>query len=298
MTQIARVFARHNQMADIAGPDEAPRRLRLHRRFRDLACGDLVELDATGDEVARQLDRNNVLVRRDGFGRRKVIAANIDCVWIVIAPEPAPSRNLIDRFLVAILNLPARPRLLINKQDEGPAARPEWLDAYRQLDLDPLFVSAKSGFGLDDLAAAAAGQTNILVGQSGVGKSSLVAALLDQYGIVDAIAPTTGDLAASGEGRHTTVTAQWFPLANGGAWIDSPGVRDFTPEIPSLDTLERGFPDIAERGDQCRFRDCRHQSEPGCAVLAAIEAGELPAARLQAWHALAAEIPAQNRARG
>ncbi|WP_019628437.1 ribosome small subunit-dependent GTPase A [Thioalkalivibrio sp. AKL10] len=298
MTQIARVFARHNQMADIAGPGAAPRRLRLHRRFRDLACGDLVELDATGDEVARQLDRNNVLVRRDGFGRRKVIAANIDCVWIVIAPEPAPSRNLIDRFLVAILNLPARPRLLINKQDEGPAARPEWLDAYRQLDLDPLFVSAKSGFGLDDLAAAAAGQTNILVGQSGVGKSSLVAALLEQYGIVDAIAPTTGDLAASGEGRHTTVTAQWFPLANGGAWIDSPGVRDFTPEIPSLDTLERGFPDIAERGDQCRFRDCRHQSEPGCAVLAAIEAGELPAARLQAWHALAAEIPAQNRARG
>lgn len=164
MTRIARVFARHNQMADIAGPDAAPRRLRLHRRFRDLACGDLVELDATGDEVTRQLDRNNVLVRRDGFGRRKVIAANIDCVWIVIAPEPAPSRNLIDRFLVAILNLPARPRLLINKQDEGPAARPEWLDAYRQLDLDPLFVSAKSGFGLDDLAAAAAGQTNILVG--------------------------------------------------------------------------------------------------------------------------------------
>ncbi|WP_018948702.1 ribosome small subunit-dependent GTPase A [Thioalkalivibrio sp. ALMg11] len=298
MTQIARVFARHNQMADIAGADEPPRRLRLHRRFRDLACGDLVELDATGDEVARQLDRNNVLVRRDGFGRRKVIAANIDCVWIVIAPEPAPSRNLIDRFLVAILNLPARPRLLINKQDEGPAARPEWLDAYRQLDLDPLFVSAKSGFGLDDLAAAAAGQTNILVGQSGVGKSSLVAALLDQYGIVDAIAPTTGDLAASGEGRHTTVTAQWFPLANGGAWIDSPGVRDFTPEIPSLDTLQRGFPDIAELGDHCRFRDCRHQSEPGCAVLTAIEAGELPAPRLQAWHALAAEIPAQNRARG
>ena len=298
MSRIARVFARHNQMADVAEADRPPRRIRLHRRFRDLACGDQVELDDTGEQVTRQLERDNVLVRRDGFGRRKVIAANIDCVWIVIAPEPAPSRNLIDRFLVAILNLPARPRLLVNKQDTGSADPPEWLEAYRGLELDPLFVSARTGYGLDDLAAAAAGQTNILVGQSGVGKSSLVAALLEQYGIADAIAPATGDLAASGEGRHTTVTAQWYPLANGGAWIDSPGVRDFTPEIPSLDTLERGFPDIAERGDQCRFRDCRHQREPGCAVLAAIEAGELPAARLQAWHDLAAEIPTQTRARG
>lgn len=298
MTPFARVFARHNQMADIARDDEPPRRLRLHRRFRDLACGDRVELDTTGEQVDLLLERDNVLVRRDGFGRRKVIAANIDCVWIVIAPEPAPSRNLIDRFLVAVLNLPARPRLLINKQDTGPAAPPEWLNAYRQLDLEPLYVSAKTGYGLDDLAAAAAGQTNILVGQSGVGKSSLVAALLDQYGLTDATAPATGELAASGEGRHTTVTAQWFPLANGGAWIDSPGVRDFTPEIPSLDTLERGFPDIAECADHCRFRDCRHQREPGCAVLAAIDSGELPAARLQAWHDLAAEIPAQTRARG
>ncbi|WP_019583226.1 ribosome small subunit-dependent GTPase A [Thioalkalivibrio sp. ALE16] len=298
MSRVARVFARHNQMADIAVDHEPPRRLRLHRRFRDLACGDRVELDAAGEQVARQLDRDNVLVRRDGFGRRKVIAANIDCVWIVIAPEPAPSRNLIDRFLVAILNLPARPRLLVNKQDTGPAEPPEWLAAYRELDLDPLYVSARTGYGLDELAAAAAGHTNILVGQSGVGKSSLVAALLDQYGIADAIAPATGDLAASGEGRHTTVTAQWYPLANGGAWIDSPGVRDFTPEIPSLDTLERGFPDIAERAVACRFRDCRHQTEPGCAVRAAIDAGELPAERLQAWHELATEIPAQTRARG
>lgn len=289
----ARVLARHSQMADVAGADGARQRIRLHRRQKDLVCGDRVELAPEGDHILLRLDRDNVLVRRDGFGRRKAIAANIDCVWIVIAPAPAPSHHLIDRFLVAVHNLPARPRLLINKQDDGPAAAPEWLAPYRHLDLEPLQVSARSGYGLDDLAAAAAGQTNILVGQSGVGKSSLIAALLRDHGTGELPEPATGELAHSGEGRHTTVTAQWYPLANGGAWIDSPGVRDFTPEITSLDMLERGFPDIAGAAEGCRFRDCRHRSEPGCAVHAAVAAGELPAARLEAWHALADSLPAR-----
>lgn len=287
-------------MADIQGPDRALRRLRLHRRHKDLACGDRVDLDRTGEQVLRVLPRDNVLSRRDGFGRRKVIAANIDCVWVVVAPEPAPARFLIDRFLVAILNLPARPRLLINKQDLGGEGAPAWLDPYRHLDLQPLAVSAYSGHGLATLAEAARGHTNILVGQSGVGKSSILSALLHQHGAEDWPTPETGDLAASGEGRHTTVTAHWYPLAGGGAWIDSPGVRDFTPEIVSREALERGFPDIATLAEACRFRDCHHAGEPGCTVRAAIEAGQLPAPRLEAWHTLAsdtAEAPRQGRTR-
>jgi ribosome biogenesis GTPase len=297
LTTTARVFARHNQMADVAVPASSPRRLRLHRRLRDLACGDRVELDASATRIERRLDRKNTLIRRDGFGRRKVIAANIDCVWIVIAPTPTPSRTLIDRFLVAVLNLPARPRLLVNKQDTATAGESEWLSRYCQLDLEPLHVSAHSGHGLDELAAAAAGQVNILVGQSGVGKSSLISALLEEHGVAGTAAPAAGDLTISGEGRHTTVSAQWFPLAGDGAWIDSPGVRDFTPDIPSLETLACGFPDIARIAEQCRFRDCHHQHEPGCAVLEAVTNGELASARLSVWHELAAEIPDQIRAR-
>jgi len=298
LTTTARVFARHNQMADVAVAARSPRRLLLHRRLRDLACGDRVELDASGTQIECRLDRKNTLIRRDGFGRRKVIAANIDCVWVVIAPTPTPSRTLIDRFLVAVLNLPARPRLLVNKQDSPTTGESEWLARYCQLDLDPLHVSAYSGRGLDELAAAAAGQVNILVGQSGVGKSSLISALLEKHSVGEIAAPATGELTTSGEGRHTTVSAQWFPLAGGGAWIDSPGVRDFTPEIPSFETLACGFPDIARIAAQCRFRDCRHQHEPGCAVLKAVTAGELTAARLAVWRELAAEIPTQTRVRG
>ncbi len=287
MTTPSRVVARHNEMADIVGADDrALRRLRLHRRHKDLACGDRVELDPVGEQVVQVLPRDNVLLRRDGFGRRKVIAANIDCVWIVVAPEPAPARFLIDRFLVAILNLPARPRLLLNKQDLARTQEPEWLTPYRHLDLRPLAVSARTGHGLEALAEAARGHTNILVGQSGVGKSSIISALLQQHGAANWPTPEAGELAASGEGRHTTVTAHWYPLAGGGAWIDSPGVRDFTPEIASRDVLERGFPDLVTYADACRFRDCHHASEPGCAVRAAVAAGQLPADRLDAWHSL------------
>ncbi|WP_017926776.1 MULTISPECIES: ribosome small subunit-dependent GTPase A [unclassified Thioalkalivibrio] len=274
-------------MADIAAPEDAePRRIRLHRRQKDLACGDRVEMDAAGEQIQRRLPRDNTLVRQDGFGRRKVIAANIDTVWIVIAPSPMPARYLIDRFLVAVYNLPARPRILVNKQDAGPAAPSDWLAPYAHLDLDPLHVSARSGYGLDALAEAARGHTNILIGQSGVGKSSLIAALLERHGSGDIKLPETGDLAASGEGRHTTVTAQWYSLTGGGAWIDSPGVRDFTPELESIDALVRGFPDIEALGEGCRFRNCRHQTEPGCAVREGVDQGTLPAARLEAWTAL------------
>ncbi|WP_018862822.1 MULTISPECIES: ribosome small subunit-dependent GTPase A [unclassified Thioalkalivibrio] len=274
-------------MADIAAPeDTVPQRVRLHRRLKDLACGDRVEMDAGGEQIQLRLPRDNTLVRQDGFGRRKVIAANIDTVWIVIAPSPMPARYLIDRFLVAVYNLPARPRILVNKQDAGPAAPADWLAPYAHLDLDPLHVSARSGYGLDALAEAARGNTNILIGQSGVGKSSLIAALLERHGRGDLKLPEAGDLAASGEGRHTTVTAQWYPLTGGGAWIDSPGVRDFTPELESIDALVRGFPDIEVLGENCRFRNCRHQTEPGCAVREAVDQGTLPAARLDAWNAL------------
>jgi ribosome biogenesis GTPase len=232
--------------------------------------------------------RRNQLTRRDGFDKRRTIAANIDRVWVVVAPRPAIPHLLIDRFLVGILNLPASAAVVLNKCDlvddvTGPALE-ESLAGYRHLELPILQVSAKSGFGLEAFRAAAAGSTNILVGPSGVGKSSLIQAMLPGETL------KVGAVGDTGEGRHTTTTARWYPAEGQAAWIDSPGVRDFTPEIETTDELVRGFPDLADFGDGCRFRNCTHRSEPGCAVRQAVEQGLLPDRRLQAWLELLRDV--------
>ena len=284
----ARVAARLNQRADLLDDHGHLHRVQLQRRTGDLVCGDRVETD--GRRILRREPRRNALVRRDGFGRRKTIAAGVDRVWIVVAARPAPSRFLIDRFLVAIHNLPAEPRLLFNKCELDPEG-PHRLDRqYGHLGLQALPVSVHEGIGLDALAEAAAGGSNILVGQSGTGKSSLIDALLRRDGHAPERALETASLGQSGEGRHTTTAARWYPLPGGGAWIDSPGVRDFTPELDDPENLIRGFPDIARCADACRFRDCHHAAEPGCAVREAVTAGELPQERLLAWEELGREI--------
>lgn len=255
-------------------------RVSLRRQFADTVCGDQVRVDASG-RVAERLPRKNQLLRRDGFQRLRTIAANIDTVWIVVTEQPETPNLFIDRFLVGIWGLPARAGVLWNKDDRYPLADSvvgqRLLAPYAHLDLPVLAVSARSGVGLPDLRAQAQGGTNILVGPSGVGKSALVQALLPDVEL------RIGELGSSGEGQHTTTQARWYQDSTGGSWIDSPGVRDFSPEILNLADLAWGFPDIQVIADGCRFRDCWHRNEPGCAVLAAVTAGTLPSARLEAW---------------
>jgi ribosome biogenesis GTPase / thiamine phosphate phosphatase len=276
-----RVIARYGSEVDVARPGEPVLRAHLRRRNDDVVCGDLVFLEDGKAAVARRAERENHLVRRDGFNRLKTIAANIDRAWIVVALRPETPRLLIDRFLVGILNLPARAGILINKSDllEETDGRTgiQGLDDYRSLDIPILSVSAHTEAGLDALRAAARGSSNILVGPSGAGKSSLIQALLPRETL------RVGALGETGEGRHTTTTARWYETGDGAAWIDSPGVRDFSPEICSLDDLARGFPDIAEIAQHCRFRDCTHRAEPDCAVRAGASEGRIAAGRMAAW---------------
>lgn len=276
-----RVIARYGSEVDIARPGEPVLRAHLRRRNDDVVCGDLVFLENGKAAVARRAERENRLVRRDGSHRVKTIAANIDRAWIVVAPRPETPRLLIDRFLVGILNLPARAGILINKSDLVTSAEGGHgtlaADDYRSLDIPILSVSAHTEFGLDLLRAAARGASNILVGPSGAGKSSLIQALLPRETL------RVGALGDTGEGRHTTTTARWYETGDGAAWIDSPGVRDFSPEIRSTDDLARGFPDIAEIAEHCRFRDCTHRAEPDCAVRIAADEGRIMAGRMAAW---------------
>jgi ribosome biogenesis GTPase / thiamine phosphate phosphatase len=288
MTGPFRVVARYGSEIDVLRADDEVLRVHLRRRDDDVVCGDRVFLEQGKPVVASRDRRDNQLARRDGFSRRKTIAANIDRVWIVVAPEPETPRFLIDRFLVGIYNLPASPGILLNKcdlDDPGSGGTFASLNAYRGLGIPILEVSARTGFGLDGLRAAACDASNVLVGPSGVGKSSLIQALLPLENL------RIGELGGTGEGRHTTTTARWYDTGEGGAWIDSPGVRDFSPEIEGMDGLARGFPDIEELATGCRFRNCSHRREPGCAVNQAVKDGTLPLSRIQAWLALLAGIP-------
>jgi ribosome biogenesis GTPase / thiamine phosphate phosphatase len=293
MTLRCRVVARYGSEIDVLQPGGGIVRVNLRRKLDDVVCGDVVAVEP-GERVALERDsRRNQLTRRDGFNRLRTIAANIDRVWIVLAPRPAIPHLLIDRFLVGIHNLPAEAGIVLNKADlaragGGVLPDPDLTD-YAQLSLPVLRVSARTGDGLQALRAAAAGGSNILVGPSGVGKSSLIQALLPEERL------RVAEVGHSGEGKHTTTTARWYETECGAAWIDSPGVRDFSPEIDGIHQLTRGFPDLFEHAAGCRFRNCTHRAEPACAVRDAVRRGMLPGARLEAWLELLASLVPDSR---
>jgi ribosome biogenesis GTPase len=153
-------------------------------------------------------------------------------------------------------------------------------------EVDVLVVSATSGTGLDDVRAAARDRTVVLLGESGAGKSTLVNALVG-----DDVAATGAVRAGDSKGRHTTTTRQLHPLPGGGVLLDSPGIRAVGLWVDP-DAVDAVFPDIEALAADCRFRDCAHDEEPGCAVAAAVASGQLPADRFDAWRSLRREAVA------
>lgn len=264
-----------------------------------LACGDRVVWQAAsgGDGVVVAVgERRSLLTRPDYNGQPRPVAANLDAVAVVLAPEPEPSEYLIDRYLVAIAALDVQGLLVLNKIDlldpVTLAALIERFEPYRRIGYPLLQASSHTAHGLDALSAWLRGRTSLLVGQSGVGKSSLIKALLpDREVRIQAVSQATG------HGTHTTSASTLYHLPDGGDLIDTPGVRSFELGEISLNGLERGFPDLAPYLNRCRFADCRHETEPDCALREAVAGGEIAPRRLDSYRQLRAALEATAKPR-
>ncbi len=258
------------------------------RGLEQIVCGDEVEWLPTGEQagvVESIAPRRSVLNRADGGNNMRPLVANIDQVIIEAAQEPALDCFLLDKYTVAAELAHTQAVIVINKSDLLTPDERHRVEAqlgdYTALGYPVLFTSALLNSGIEAFADCLAGKTSILVGQSGVGKSSLIKRLLPDRDI------TVGRLStASGFGRHTTTATTLYHLPCGGRLIDSPGVRDFRLGEVSPAELGSGFREFTPYRGQCRFNDCRHVSEPGCAVLAALAAGRISARRMESYRRL------------
>jgi len=253
------------------------------RKLR-VVCGDRViwgyPPSADGPSVESIEPRRNLIERIDSRGRPEPVAANIDKLAVVVAPQPTTDWFLVDRYWAGAVLKDLAALIIVNKKDLGTDAIEPQLDEYRKLNLTCIEVSCQTADGIADLERLLAGSVSLLVGQSGVGKSSLVNA------IVPEAAAQTAELTRDAEGRHTTTTARWYQLAPTSAIIDAPGVRDFAPPAHLVRAAERGFVEIHERSVLCRFKDCRHMEEPGCAVRTAVINQQISTRRYESYRRL------------
>ena len=286
------VIANFGAAVELTGDDGTTYRCRLRQNLETLVPGDRViwqQLGRQQEGVVIAIEpRETLLARPDPRGELRPLAANIDQILVVAAPRPVYSTDLIDQYLVAAESSGIHPLIVMNKVDlltrgEEKAALERDLERYRQLGYQTLWASTRTAHGLDALGAALRDKVSVFVGQSGVGKSSLVQRLLPEQTV------RVGELMErSGLGRHTTSASRYYRLPGGGAIIDSPGVREFALWHMEPQALARGFIEFRQYLGRCRFRDCRHRNEPGCALQEAVKNGEISAERLDSYHRMVA----------
>lgn len=251
----------------------------------EAACGDMVEVKRTDSPatglsqwaqgvIERIAPRSSLLYRSDSF-REKTIAANVTQIIVVIAAEPSFSDELLARCLVAAYDQNLEVLIVLNKCDlpDAAAAARERLTPYSAIGYRVLELSAKQD--VSRLRPFLAGHSSVLVGQSGMGKSTIINALLP-----DAQAATREISSALDSGKHTTTHARLYRVDKSSNLIDCPGVQAFGLHHLGFGRIEQGFVEFAQYLGQCRFHDCRHLHEPGCALHSAVEAGKVDARRL------------------
>jgi len=250
-------------------------------------CGDYVTAEPIDNEddwlITGICDRENALARPNMRGQVEVLAANVDLLIVVAAAAPEPDWFILDRYLAAAENMRVDAVVVFNKTDlgTGDAETTKALGDYAQTGYPVLLCSAETESGIEELQQVIRDQTAIIVGQSGVGKSSIINVLMggEQQ-------RTTEISAKTGEGKHTTVNSMMLDLPGGGRIIDSPGVRDYAPALDSVPAVVLGFREIEKAGHDCRFANCRHLREPGCAVKSGVENNTISARRYESYRRL------------
>ena len=293
-----RVAVQHRGAYDVVGADGeirariAPRLRRTSAPTQLPVVGDWVAVDRY-DVIQAVLPRRTAFVRRaagdasERTGREQVVAANVDVVFVVAALGQELDALLLERYVTLALQSGAQPVIVLTKSDleddpEAAAAELEGVGGAIPIH----FVSSRTGVGVDRIhALLGLGVTGALLGPSGVGKSTLVNRLAGDELLA------TGDVRRDGSGRHTTTRRQLVQLPDGGLLIDNPGMREVHLSMAD-EGLEAAFEDIAELAAQCRFADCGHETEPGCAVRAALDEGTLATDRWERYRALEAELNA------
>ncbi|WP_194756799.1 small ribosomal subunit biogenesis GTPase RsgA [Aliidiomarina indica] len=290
-----RVVSRFGQHADILTAEGDILRCNIRRTVSSLVTGDIVAWRrAASSEQGLQgvieavEERTSVLCRPDQYDGIKPIAANVDQIFIVSSSQPAFSDQIIDRYLVACEDAGIDAIIVMNKIDLITPEESDFIESrlsvYESIGYPVIRVSAQTEEGIETLRAQFPDHISVLVGQSGVGKSSLIKALLPEVDLaIGAISDN------SGLGQHTTTVARWYALEQGGALLDSPGIREFGLWHIDPERVAYCFKDMRSFLGACKFRDCKHGSDPGCAMQLAVAEGALDAKRLENYHRIVKE---------